>query len=1107
MAHTKGILTTDSLQNSSCCFRMNNSKACSGLRTTGVVILSAITTIALVGGVFLILAQQGVNLGGLNAYAHLVEAQWLYVGVGLAAGAGGLDMVIIFGMIRRHAHKQYSDQDLVQLGISQRIKDEYIVEKLEVGHFWKVDQPVERPTEKTEGSPAVYALVVKLGNNTAYTKGFRSSDDREAFIRKNGLEEKDGEKAFEERLFYPSAYIAKVFKEGEPALSAVVANMKKDLRNGFYLTEYLHFPDRDAQVCILVVKNPDERAPRILYCKENKVDQVLQKNFPNALSQDDVAEVVTFPKFAAVILDPLENQEFWPFTITFKEQKLFVYHYQQDGVAKTDFARTDSLEAFTKRGFVNAREAYAKVCYSEEELQKLLGEAKLSKYRTEKIEENGYRIFDKECESDQMVYVLHFNYGLGTKVFFFRSEEAREKYISAKLGRLVDLDLLEEMIFDDDDGAQPIFTKEVLNKLLTDENFFLPCKLVVKGVPVVALVSRDAEGEFYTRVLSEEEFSEDLAEHTACGWVDVKERFVSENTTDNAAVHTELTEEAAEKFNKRPSIVSGQYYSDSYQTKDGNTIYILVFKEFSSEEIQELCFTTPDAQEKCTLYIQAFLEGKLICRKTLQGEVRKAISTHLLAQVFTEVKMCTTFTYSKGNQQVYVLLYCGYKDPKQTEQGVTLYMKSFLKKSECAEEIEKQTFRSYSTNTPLTETLAKSVLSQKDSKEIDELEVPDHVYRTEMFARTDIKGKNLFLLALKGPTQTEKLFFTTEEARGLYIVMNDLFRTHVSLSELEKRRKSDMDTEYMQELLVDHKQFATYDYRINGIPFYIAAKIGAKDVVYRSFASESERNTATIDLNKVSLKTIPGSTVREAVKAEEYGKVYEREVLFRNRKREEYSVMDLALQESGNPIYTLIYSTQIKGKWRVVTRHFEKLDDRTEAIGKLGLSVNYDTQIATIPRDFGLEALITGHNYFATSYMTPNDKHYDIVWLRADDGLLTYKLYAKGTYTKDMAHLRDDTQRIFTFNFVNFTERAEHVIEQKNLTEMLQTNTQFLIENLLVNKSDFFVEEVPTVFYLEDGVIQKRAFVKRKDAPAEEAMNQAVQFCTDHGLSENIAKV
>jgi hypothetical protein len=84
--------------NSRCC-SIENSKTRIAIKMSAGIV-AALAAIALVGCVFLAVAQQGYPLGGLNSIAQLAAAHWIYVGIA-AAGAILIASIFTLALVRR----------------------------------------------------------------------------------------------------------------------------------------------------------------------------------------------------------------------------------------------------------------------------------------------------------------------------------------------------------------------------------------------------------------------------------------------------------------------------------------------------------------------------------------------------------------------------------------------------------------------------------------------------------------------------------------------------------------------------------------------------------------------------------------------------------------------------------------------------------------------------------------------------------------------------------------------------------------------------------------------------------------------------------------------
>jgi hypothetical protein len=89
------------LRDDGCCFWIKCPKLGTKIKVGVVGIVAAIAAIAVVGSILLVLAQQGFHLGGINSIAGMVEAKWLYVGMGIATAALIASVIVIVVLIRK----------------------------------------------------------------------------------------------------------------------------------------------------------------------------------------------------------------------------------------------------------------------------------------------------------------------------------------------------------------------------------------------------------------------------------------------------------------------------------------------------------------------------------------------------------------------------------------------------------------------------------------------------------------------------------------------------------------------------------------------------------------------------------------------------------------------------------------------------------------------------------------------------------------------------------------------------------------------------------------------------------------------------------------------
>jgi len=106
---------------------IQKSNACTKAKIGTTIGITALTAIAVVAGLFLVLAQHGVHLGGLNSMAQMMDARWLYVGMSIASAALIVDVTFLIVCLRNARKETLSKNEqrgtATQNSIEQNSKD------------------------------------------------------------------------------------------------------------------------------------------------------------------------------------------------------------------------------------------------------------------------------------------------------------------------------------------------------------------------------------------------------------------------------------------------------------------------------------------------------------------------------------------------------------------------------------------------------------------------------------------------------------------------------------------------------------------------------------------------------------------------------------------------------------------------------------------------------------------------------------------------------------------------------------------------------------------------------------------------------------------------
>jgi hypothetical protein len=177
------------------CFWIEDPKKRNAIKITAGIV-AALAAIALMGTIFLVLAQQGYNLGGLNSIVQHVAAQGLYVGIAFAGAIFTASLITIAFTSKCEKISGQSvtfEEKCKKAGLDiAEINNNYIVQKMPKSSYWNIDP---------RGTPPVYALLIKDENSNVDLKTFTTEKARQASITKLGY--CNGAEAYQNSPEYP----------------------------------------------------------------------------------------------------------------------------------------------------------------------------------------------------------------------------------------------------------------------------------------------------------------------------------------------------------------------------------------------------------------------------------------------------------------------------------------------------------------------------------------------------------------------------------------------------------------------------------------------------------------------------------------------------------------------------------------------------------------------------------------------------------------------------------------------------------------------------------------------------------------------------------------
>jgi hypothetical protein len=168
------------IEGKSCGFWVDHADPCSQTIHVGSLILVALTTIALVGGVLLILAQRGYSLGPLNALAKNVFSGALYTEVVIAGALLVANIALICYLRRAYINQVYSKEELEQMDVSQKLTNNVLPNDLPPMHY---DVFIDEPGDDR---PKVYAVLSQDSQGGCSIVAFKNFEPVGAYL--HGLE-------------------------------------------------------------------------------------------------------------------------------------------------------------------------------------------------------------------------------------------------------------------------------------------------------------------------------------------------------------------------------------------------------------------------------------------------------------------------------------------------------------------------------------------------------------------------------------------------------------------------------------------------------------------------------------------------------------------------------------------------------------------------------------------------------------------------------------------------------------------------------------------------------------------------------------------------------
>ncbi len=252
---------TLSVEGQNCCFWIKNSDKVSQGAYAGIVIVAALATIAILGGVLLVLAQRGFDLGALNAIARQIPAPWIYGSWFVSMTALIFPIVFIVMLCRRYREQVFSENELEEMQVLQNIK-ETIGADLQPMHFSISHAPASEANEEGGETPAVFILCKRDQGGNLSLVPFRSEEPLSTLIsqlRRQGYAQVEGGLWVDREMYTLEEIRPKIVPE---LLERKCKLLSTTLPEGFFNWEEIHIKEWSA-IHLLFAAN---KGGKVEYC-------------------------------------------------------------------------------------------------------------------------------------------------------------------------------------------------------------------------------------------------------------------------------------------------------------------------------------------------------------------------------------------------------------------------------------------------------------------------------------------------------------------------------------------------------------------------------------------------------------------------------------------------------------------------------------------------------------------------------------------------------------------------------------------------------------------------------------------------------------------------
>ena len=417
-----------SVQDQNCCFWVKHSEGCAQVKQGGAAIVAALAAIVLVGGALLILAQQGFDLAGINSIANMVEAKWIYLGMGITGAVVLIDVTFILAQVHSYLNKTVSKEELTNQGLFKWLTEDHTIAQLHPRSFTTV---AARECNQ-------YIIVSKDENGSPSYIAYHTQEDldfHQARLMRKGYESLQDLQANSRE--HRAEYVEELI--GSTQLQKWKRDLSQGLEVGYYRSSYeTIYCTNQIKAWPLAVHDDTGIHLRFFHTEEARQD-VINTQYDDLRDLGEINHLA-LKEYETQVQVTLQANQYWAYQAELGRHQpiYFVAYPSNKGVTIQHFFEPELRTQFIKARFSDENNAQVKFgaspTYLPQELEYLTAQEDISSVLARVVAAEQYEKIDVPMLGRENLWIYALKVaGNPSATIYFKTARLRRDHINENL--------------------------------------------------------------------------------------------------------------------------------------------------------------------------------------------------------------------------------------------------------------------------------------------------------------------------------------------------------------------------------------------------------------------------------------------------------------------------------------------------------------------------------------------------------------------------------------------------------------------------------------------------------------------------------------------------